>query len=326
MKLSLKARLRARLSSLYTYLFITSEFMRDCLRYLRHAHTFTSKPGNRKSLEATIIAHYHVLEKGLSMPDPRPGHSLDTARSLGSLLKQWACQEQEPSGQVDFAVGVLRAFTEFQQGHGIAVADLQTALDDIDASLSPAGVSYRLKQNTTLKREWSGFSDFAMSRHSVRVYRPEAVSDADFEAAVRTAQHTPSVCNRQAFFVKRLTDPELIRGALAYQNGNRGFGHQVPTLFIMGADIRAFGGRVERKQPLVDGALFAMSFMYALHGRDVGSCPLNWCVSHDNDRKLKQLLGIPDYIEIVMLLAAGYPDPVGLSPASNRHAVAEVIN
>ncbi len=326
MKTSLKTRLLTIRSNVFSYLFITREFLLDCLRYLRHARTFTSDPGNRKSLEATIIAHYHVLEKGLSMPNPSPGHSLDTARSLAALLKRWAAQGNQPSSQVDFAHGVLSAFTEFQHNHGVDVADLRTALAALHASAVASGENvYQLKQNAALKHNWTSFADFAMSRHSVRVYRPEAISDDDFEAAVRAAQHTPSVCNRQAFYVKRLIDAEQIRGALSYQNGNRGFGHQVPTLFVMGADIRAFGGRVERKQPLVDGALFAMSFIYALHGRDIGSCPLNWCVSHDNDRKLKQLLNIPDYIEIVMLLAAGYPDPAGKSPASNRHEIAEVI-
>jgi hypothetical protein len=48
---------------------------------------------------------------------------------------------------------------------------------------------------------------------------------------------------------------------LSYQNGNSGFGHTVPALFVITSDMRIFEKSGERNQGWVDGGLFAMALV-----------------------------------------------------------------
>src|SRR3546814_20513526 len=83
--------------------------------------------------------------------------------------------------------------------------------------------------------------------------------------AVELALHSPSVCNRQASYVYCLQSREIIDRALSLQNGNRGFGHEIPCLLILCTDLSAFDTAGERYQHWIDGGMFSMSLVWALH-------------------------------------------------------------
>lgn len=94
---------------------------------------------------------------------------------------------------------------------------------------------------------------------------------------------------------------------MSYQNGNSGFGHTVPALFVITSDMRIFEKSGERNQGWVDGGLFAMALVYALHALGLGACMLNWSQDHDQDDALRAAFEIPDDL----LVAQSPRRPVG---------------
>ena len=120
------------------------------------------------------------------------------------------------------------------------------------------------------------------------------------------AQWTPSVCNRQAWRVYCFHDPDAKRAVLAHQNGNAGFGHQASWVFVITCDVANFVSVGERNQAWVDGGMFAMSLLYAIHSLGLGACALNWSKEKEDDRALRRTAGIDDRDVIIMLAAVGH--------------------
>ncbi|GAA4741716.1 hypothetical protein GCM10023328_23660 [Modestobacter marinus] len=121
-------------------------------------------------------------------------------------------------------------------------------------------------------------------------------------------------------------DPARIARLAGLQNGNAGFRDQIPCLLVVTVDAKLFAGAGERNQRWVDGGLYAMSLVWALHAQGVASCMLNWSVGHAQSRRLRGAAGIPDHLDVVTLVAAGHPRD-GLRVArSPRRPVDEVLH
>ena len=119
------------------------------------------------------------------------------------------------------------------------------------------------------------------------------------------AQTAPSVCNRQsckAYVYTGQADKDRI---LALQDGNGGFGSTAGAIIVCTSDLSAFYKPGERNQGFVDGGLFAMSLVYALHALGAASCMLNWSHVAHRDRKLRTLIGLPEREIIISLVAVG---------------------
>ena len=60
---------------------LTRDYVYDLIRYARYSNTYNRLNSFHK-LEAMIVAHYHVIEKGLSLPESRPGFGKDVVLAL----------------------------------------------------------------------------------------------------------------------------------------------------------------------------------------------------------------------------------------------------
>lgn len=163
------------------------------------------------------------------------------------------------------------------------------------------------------------FASLARSRHSIRHFSDAPVDPALIQRAIEIAQKTPSVCNRQSWRVYCVREPDLKQRVAQLQGGNRGFGEQIDTLLIIASDLHSFFAINERNQAYVDGGLFSMSLMYALHYQGLGTCALNWSADVRKDRRLKKVAGIPDCMNIIMLMAVGQlPDTLRVARSVRR--------
>jgi nitroreductase len=120
------------------------------------------------------------------------------------------------------------------------------------------------------------------------------------------AQKTPSVCNRQSSKVYVFSKAEDKQKVLSYQNGNRGFGDQASKVLIVTSNLEHFVSAGERNQCWVDGGMFSMSLVYALHSLGLGTCCLNWSVERQADQELRQVAGISDAEAVMMMIAVGH--------------------
>jgi nitroreductase len=143
--------------------------------------------------------------------------------------------------------------------------------------------------------------------------------------AVSLAQLSPSACNRQPCKVYVAEDEILKNALLSHQNGNSGFGHLAPIIFVVTSNSNHFFGAIERNQPFIDGGLFSMSLLFALQTQGLVSCCLNWCVSPSTDSAVHTLLNIPKSERIIMYIAAGFPVINTTVPKSHRKEISNAL-
>jgi nitroreductase len=159
----------------------------------------------------------------------------------------------------------------------------------------------------------------------VRQFSDTPVDDDLIENAVSMAIKTPSVCNRQTWKVYACSDQDQKNRLLKHQNGNRGFGPMAGQILIVTSDLNLFVGAAERNQSFIDGGLFSMSLIYALHSLGLGTCCLNWSVTMERDKALRHEAGIDDSESIIMLIAVGHlPDTLSVA-CSPRRKTEEVL-
>jgi len=267
------------------------------------------KGDNRSKLEGSIIRHYHVLEKGLSMMDFRPRFGVGIVRRLCDLLIEWeqshsTCVKNE---QVASAYSVLKCYKSRHFELGVDVSDVFKGFENIFEKDFPAELG-GVKLPTRISAEDGlAFERVITSRSSIRWFDSSAAIDYKLiEDATRLAISTPSVCNRQTWRLHSYTGGEINK-LLACQNGNRGFGQQIPLLLVVTSDLSYFTGPSERYQAWVDGGMFAMSLILALHAKGLGSVCLNWSANNEQDKALRSVSGVADEERIIMLIGVGHP-------------------
>lgn len=315
--ISFRGILKAFLSLILNYFY-------DAVRFSRYSCVFGVR--TKAQLEARIIATYHTIEKAFSLPQVRVGFGKRKAQNLINLLLRFSSKNYHISNKhYAVAISVLKKYFQFCRENNVECYDLESQFNLLDNQIDIISGSKTLKKEELFSGLKTDFKMFSESRHSVRHFSSEPVSDKIIEEAVSIARKTPSVCNRQSWKVYLIKDSNLKKHIMHLQNGNAGFGDRVDSYLAITTNIQTFFGVGERNQAYVDGGLFSMSLMYSLHSLGLGSCPLNWCVTKKTDQKLHKILNIPNYEIIIMLMAVGnYPESIDVA-ISNRRDLGEII-
>ncbi|MEJ6002092.1 nitroreductase family protein [Paucibacter soli] len=299
----------------------------DGLRYWRGSGLVRRSRG---ALQAHILKSYHRVEKGLALPQPRPGFGSDAIELLCDDLGAWL--ERYPSDwSTHAALDTLDAYLAFNRDHGHAMQTLAGRVQRLRA-LAGQGPEQGAEGGLLARRReevWAAarlpFDAFLRSRHSVRQFDARPLEADLIEQAVAMARFAPSVCNRSSGRVYWVSDAARAQALLAHQNGNRGFGDQAGALLIVTARQSTFHTVGERYQAWIDGGLFGMTLVYALHALGLGTCCLNWSVEPATDRAFKREAGIPADDAVIMLLAVGHLREQFEVARSERRPLDEVL-
>ena len=278
----------------------------DFRRYLRHSSS-TGPYGSQQNLRSKITATYHNLEKGLSLPDPRPGFGAEQVARLLRFVDAYVGAHGWEEW-LAVPVGVIRAYHAFNQGHDTVTVndpDIVRLLDAADRHLPRVEAGTKHVRSAEVRADGSARLDFFTSRSSVRQYADTPVDPRDIEFAARAAATAPAVCNRQYGRAYVYTDRARIDAILEVQGGARGFGHELGGLAVITADLRNFWSAGERNQAFIDGGMYAMNFMLGLHARGLGAVPLNWSKTPEVDRRLRSLVELPQEAVVVTLIGFG---------------------
>lgn len=288
----------------------------------------------RWALSAELLFQYHKLEKGLVMPGKPRLFGTDPVRATMALVRRWEAAGYPTSDPI--YRGACATVACYRSALGVRGLDRESpVLDQVERFLAERQsllTSDSIVTPVPLESPqgaeagpWQAFEALSVARRSVRDFLPNPVPKELVEKAVRVAALSPSACNRQPNKVILIEGREDIDRALAFQNGNRGFGHKIPLLAVLVVDSTGYFDGSERNQTYVDGGLFAMSLMFALRALGLGSCSLNWCVTPATDRAFRKLGHVREEETVMMMLAIGYP-PEGVTvPLSPRRGAAEVI-
>ncbi len=304
-------------------------YVYDRDRYDRYS-TSVIVESSRQNLASKLTESYHNLEKGLSLPEPRPGFGAAVVARAVALSASYLARYGEDH-VVRSATAALLAYVAFNREAGLgddAIPSL-AGIETLAARLTepPAHGGTRAVSRSDVESAVRGVdARFFELRSSVRQFDPTPVDMADIEFAVAAAQKSPAVCNRQYSSVYLITDQADVARALEIQGGARGFAGNVPAVAVITTNIRNFWGAGERMQPWTDGGMFAMSFVLGLHARGLGSVCLNWSKTAEVDQRLRTAFSIPDEEVVIMLVALGRLREHFLVAASPRRSVGESLH
>ncbi len=287
--------------------YIVTGFLYDFYRYLRFSGWVQKSRLSVRDYKAAKI--YHRLEKSMSFRNRNSSSGWGATSDLVAHLMKYNKHNREFTFHERVAIKVLGDFIEATPSNAMQVAPRQVIefWEQYKIYSSEIGGVIEKSYESLQGGKLSQPEDFFLTRHSVRDFDTKSVSIEDIERAISLALNTPSVCNRQSSYVYSLTSRTEIDKALSLQNGNRGFGHEVPCLLILCSDVSAFDTASERYQQWIDGGMFSMSIVWALHSLGLSSCCLNWSKGPLDDLKLRKIVNIRNEHTVLMMMAVGIP-------------------
>lgn len=309
-------------------LFLNRWRMRECFRYDQGRFlkvSPNSKTTTKEGALAAIIMTYHVVEKGLTMPDMRLGFGREMILGLICSLNEFADKYGTEAPQFIEAVRVIAEYKKIHDEAGFELDEVRSRAIAALLTRVPVEPSHQIEM--TRERYWADldapFETFSASRHSVRHFAG-TISEEQIRNAVALANNAPSACNRQYMRVHCVSDRKQIQECLALQNGNRGFGHLADKLLILTADLRAVWG-AERNDIFTNAGIYLMNLCYSLHKNKVAHCMLNWSTPPPSDKKLRKLLPISEAETVIVFIACGdVPEKFKLA-SSPRKSVGETL-
>lgn len=287
----------------------------DQNRYFTHSGM---EQRDAQTVAAQIRLLVHALEKGLSVQNPKADFGKEKVCRLLELMDQYKRAEQNPDPQaMELAKAVIGAYA---QDRLAKAEDVSFIPEELRRGSSLAGAQVYVRKPA------GDFAEAANNRHSLRTFGEGAISLDALEKAVNLAQTAPSACNRQATHVFACMDTEKIQKIMERHGGTRGFTQPATILAITG-NLRLYQNEYERNTIFVDGGIFLMNLLYSLDYHDLAACPIIWGAEPDNDGFLSDLLGIPEYHEIVSLVMVGnYPQGAVKIPCSTKRDTTAILH
>lgn len=304
---------------------ITLDNAYDARRYFLHSqsgrHTL-----NDDQLRGRLLQKAHSIEKGLSMPDRRNFFGLKALTELKKLITTYEDRGlSEDHVSISMARGAIRAYFDAHSGQEVP-ANIARFEPLAAKGPAPADVgTIALTRNAQIEAAHGDLESTMRSRRSLRVFAPGAVDPKLISDAIDLAGTTPSVCNRQTSRVYVVRDQELKEKMTKLQGGSKGFGPYIDTLLVVTSDMSNFRDSPERNQGFVDGGMFSMSLLLALHSKGLGTIPLNWSAGRARNKRLLEMLDIPDTDLVIMMIGVGLlPDSFEVA-ASPRRGLSDLM-
>ena len=295
--------------------------------YLHLKYYFNNnKLVDKENLKFFLVKQYHIVEKGLALPSPRPGFGKPKIK----LLIQKGTVYYTNYGDCQLLGSISTCLNDYIQFHENIDFELDpTIKNDIKKFTSivknthSGGALTVFKSDIHLKSQQS-FETFVRNRYSIRNFSEDSVNKTLIEQAISLAKYVPSVCNRQGWNAHLYSDKQTIKELLLIQNGNGGFTDCIDKVIIVTGNIKAFS-KYESNQIFTDGGLFSLNLMYSLHYLGLGTCPLNTCFPYIIESKVKELGDIPHNERLIMMLAVGNLKDEFKVAISQRKPTSEIL-
>lgn len=268
-------------------------------------------------VQSFITIETHAIEKGLSLSNPKPGFGIKRVSKLLDYLKRYL----ELFHDYDFIkipLNVITEYVDFQAQQSVCMAEIVKKINYFNISpITGHGGIKSVKKNEA--SNYVNFKTFVESRYSLRYFSKLPVKENDIITAIEIAKKTPSACNRQAWHVHLFKSQEIKNKLLVYQRGNNGFTEYIDKVALVTSNLNSFFIH-EIHQGYVDGGLFAMSFIYALHDLGIATIPLTTSFPSYYRSKLYKEFSIPkNEIPILMVGIGNYPDEVKVAVSQRKN-------
>ena len=139
--------------------------------------------------------------------------------------------------------------------------------------------------------------DLILSRRSIRKYEKKEIPEEVLNQIFEAGQNAPSAANKQPIRFIILKEQEIKKNLSGTFSR---FLKDSPVVIVGCADVKAL---LTGKWAVVDTTIAIQNMVIAAWALGVGSC---WIGSFD-EKKVKELLKIPERWKVVALLTFGYP-------------------
>lgn len=265
---------------------------------------------NQKKFKAMLIMQTHIIEKGLSLKDTRVGFGIPKIKKLLQELSLYN-KKYNDHETLYFVLSIVEAYIAFNKNQGECNANIIKMYEELKSHLREdeiyphlCGGTLQLSKKDILSQSSIDYEAFVKSRHSIRQFTGEEIPIVLIQKALSIAEYTPSACNRQPWRNFIFTKKENIIKILDIQTGARQFKNDVSCLILITTTPNAFGVS-EYHQTYVNGGLYAMNLMFALHAMGLGVIPLNLGIGQTGLKELASICGLEPPDTPIMLLAVG---------------------
>ena len=293
---------------------VKGRIIRECVAYcteLLKYNASVNTDGDMQKMQYALLRENHVIEKGMSMRNPRKGFGQQKVVALLKHLSVYVgCYGEADKNFLLYPLATIKRYIQYTEAGGVSIPAIKVAFD---ALLLQAGIqqselvlSAGIREETKTHVQAEGCGDFRRllySRHSIRYYAPEPPRQEVIDEALEMAQRTPSACNRQAWHTHVFVG-ERSHELLRMQGGCHGFEEEIPCSVLVTADMKGFLA-YEPHQQYVDGGLYAMNLINAFHALGLGTIPLSCGFYHSKLENMKQAFGIPRHETPIVIIRVG---------------------
>ena|SRR5690606_5705631 len=311
--------------------YLISNFYNDYQLYKKYATAFSKK--DLKNKEADLILNYHSLEKGMLFKEMKSGFAKNRILNLHKILNEKDIISNIHRSQIKVGYQVICKYYELHQAKNLDISDFYTEAQyefyksvlqkNYDDCFS--GIYSWSKNDFYQDVQSKGFADFAKSRQSIRNFTGEKISHERIKNAIEIANTAPSVCNRQASNVYLIEDKNKIDKLLEVQGGFVGYTKNVQQLLIVTNDRKFYYTVGERNQFYIDGGIYLLNLLYALHYLKIANCPANWGKTKEDEERLKPIINIPESEKIICFVPIGEAAENFNTTLSKRRFISETL-
>ncbi|WP_210442901.1 nitroreductase family protein [Vibrio crassostreae] len=309
--------------SLMSSLNISRSYFYDTIRFIKYNTNNSPLTSEPKSL-ALLVRATHGLEKAFSLPKMKSTFGSENAKYLMSMMEH--CLKVSGDGeQLRDAAKVMANYLDYhatQEGFESLKNRFDTFLSEINIDLNKSSCFKVYDPIVTFDIE--AYTNFILSRHSIRNFKEQIIPINRVYDILELARHTPSACNRQPWKVRLFQSMEDIEEVLTIQNGNRGFSSSIHNLILITGDLSNFSSK-ERNQAYIDGGLYSMALINAIHAHGLASCALNMSYQSTEERKMRSVLKLQGNEVPIMMLAFGYPSDGANYCSSTKRSVKDIL-
>lgn len=314
--------------------FIERSFHREIMAVRAGRAEIQRRIHGDEGAEFRLRRNIHRLEKGLIM---RPRRSVFARDYIGETFeafqKVWSYASL--SGASFRTDANLRWYRDVLQEY-FAVVKNDPSIDshktrfqelmslDQDNEVLGKSIPRKRKDYPDCRVEYDDLLKLAERRRSVRWYLDKKVPRALIDKAIAVSALSPSACNRQPFRFLIFDEATRVERIASLAGGTKGFAHQFPMIVVVVGRLDAYENPRDRHLIYIDGALAAMSFMFALETLELSSCAINWPDIERRERAIENELALAPHQRTLMLISVGYADPNGYVPFSEKKAIGEI--
>lgn len=320
-KITILRLVKAYMRKVSIWLSLLKIYRYDFSKFCKYSSIYSVS--DLQQISNILMFDIHRIEKGLVIKNTRAGFGRDVVNNILINLDLLDKTEQKNIFIMDYGRSVLKEYHLYHQNNNLNHDFMlnKKFINQIEQSEScEAGIKSVCVSDLNLEN----FKTVVSTRFSCREFSDEIIDKNILKSAVELAISTPSVCNRQHWRV-RCFEGEKCQQILMLQNGNKPFRNEINSVLVVTSNLNCFLTPSERYQQYIDGGMFSMSLLNALHHNKIGSCPLNWSASLEQDIAIHYQNIIPNGEAVIMVIAIGNYKEVVPATCSTRLSVDDIF-